>query len=80
MQAITDQKHNINTINLKSSLSQYSGAPAVFSIGKSLQLLQKACIKIVNCTIYTYLFFKYTHSPFLLENKNLLRLLFSSGN
>ena len=62
MQAIIDQKHNINTINLKLSLSQYSGAPAVFSIGKSLQLLQKACIKIVNCTIYTYLFFKYTLS------------------
>ena len=53
MQAITDQKHNINTINLKLSLSQHFGAPAVFFIGKSLQLLQKACIKIVNRTIYT---------------------------
>ena len=53
MQAITDQKHNIYTINLKLSLPQYFGAPAVFSIGKSLRLLQKARIKIVNCTIYT---------------------------
>ena len=35
---------------------------AVFSIRKSLQVLQKACIKIVGRAIYTYLFFSYTYT------------------
>ena len=45
---------------------------AVFSIRKSLQVLQKACIKIVGRAIYTYLFFLYIHTPVLLQNKKLL--------
>ena len=54
---------------------------AVFSIWKSLRLLQKVCIKIVDCAIYTYLFFSlYIHSPLLLKNKKLFWLLFSSVN
>ena len=61
MLAIIDQKHNINNINLKLSFLQYSGAPAVFSKGKSLRVLQKACIKIVACAIYIYIFFSYIY-------------------
>ena len=81
MLAIIDQKHNINNINLKLSFLQYSGAPAVFSKGKSLRVLQKACIKIAARAIYIYIFFfLYIHSTLLPENKNLLRLLFSSAN
>ena len=34
---------------------------AVFSIWKSLQVLQKAHIKIIAHAIYTYLFFSYTY-------------------
>ena len=33
----------------------------VFSMGKSLWVLQKASIKIVTCAVYTYLFFSYTY-------------------
>ena len=47
----------------------------VFSIwkSKSLQVLQKACIKIVAHAIYTYLFFfLYIHSPVLMQNKKFL--------
>ena len=62
MLAIIDQKHNINNINLKLSFLQYSGAPAVFSKGKSLQVLQKACIKIVARAIYIYIFFSYIYT------------------
>ena len=80
MLVIIDQKH-INNINLKLNFLQYSGAPAVFSKGKSLQVLQKACIKIVVRAIYMYIFFFiYINSTLLPENKNLLRLLFSSAN
>ena len=49
---------------------------AVFSIRKSLRVLQKTCIKIVARAIYTYLFFSYTCTPVLLEYKKLLQLLF----
>ena len=49
---------------------------AVFSIKKSLRVLQKTCIKIVARAIYTYLFFSYTCTPVLLEYKKLLQLLF----
>ena len=80
MLVIIDQKH-INNTNLKLNFLQYSGAPAVFSKGKSLQVLQKACIKIVVRAIYMYIFFFiYINSTLLPENKNLLRLLFSSAN
>ena len=80
MLVINDQKH-INNINLKLNFLQYSGAPAVFSKGKSLQVLQKACIKIVVRAIYMYIFFFiYINSTLLPENKILLRLLFSSAN
>ena len=45
---------------------------SLFSIQKSLQVLQKACIKIVAHAIYTYKIFFYIHSLLLLKNKMLL--------
>ena len=52
-----------------------SNLNAVFSMGKSLWVLQKARIKIVTCAVYTYLFFfLYIYSPLLLENKTLWSL------
>ena len=51
----SSQEHPVNAVVL-SRLLHFS----VFSIWKSLQVLQKACIKIVACAIYTYLFFSYT--------------------
>ena len=44
--------------------------PSVFSIWKSLQVIQKGRTKIVAHAIYTHLFFSYTYTPLLLENKN----------
>ena len=60
---------------LQTSLMAYT----VFSIRKSLRVLQKAPIKIVTRAIYTCQFFSYTYTPVLLENKK-LRSLFSSEN
>ena len=54
---------------------------AVFSIWKSLRVLEKACIKIVPRAIYKYLFFFFCKNcPFLLPNKKLLGSLFSLTN
>ena len=54
---------------------------AVFSIWKSLRVLEKACIKIVPRAIYKYLFFFFCKNcPFLLPNKKLLWSLFSLTN
>ena len=53
----------------------------VFSIRKSLQVLQKAHIKFVARAIYIYrFFFFYIHSSLLRQNKKLLWLLFSLAN
>ena len=54
---------------------------SVFSIWRSLRVLQTARIKIVACAICTFLiFFLYLHSPLLLENKKLFSSLSSSAN
>ena len=45
---------------------------SVFSIGRSLRVLQKARIKIVGPAIYPYQFFSNTYSPVLLQNKKFL--------
>ena len=39
-----------------------AGRISVFSIWKSLRVLQNACIKIVALAIYTHLFFSYTYT------------------
>ena len=59
------------TVSIKKSLYQICGPCfllafihiPVFSIWKSLHMLQKAHIKMVACTIYTYLFLFYTYTP-----------------
>ena len=53
------------------------GLELVFSIWKSLGVLQRAFIKIMASDIYPYLFL-YIHSPILLENKKLLWSVFHS--
>ena len=59
----SSQEHPVNAVVL-SKLLHFS----VFSVWKSLQVLQKACIKIVACAVYTYLFFSYT-CPLLFRRK-----------
>ena len=38
---------------------------AVFSIWKTLRVIEKACMKILACAIYTYLFFLYIRTPLI---------------
>ena len=57
----------------------FSGSK-VFSIWKSLQVLQKDRIKLVAFAINTYLLFFDIHSSLLWQNKKLLQLLFSLAN
>ena len=45
-------------------IDSINNANTVFSMWKSLQVLQKAHINIVACAIYTYLFFSYTYTLF----------------
>ena len=46
----------------KTNLVHISLTVSVFSIWKSMWVLQTACIKIVAHAIYTYLFFSYTYT------------------
>ena len=52
-----------NAITCANTLLWYRTWHPVFSIWKSLQVLQKACIKVMARAIYTYLFFSYTYTP-----------------
>ena len=45
---------------------------SVFSIWKSLQVLQKACMKIVARAIYTYRFFSFTYTLLLYWKKKVV--------
>ena len=51
------------------TINQRVSRVSVFSLPKSLRVLIKACIKIVARAIYTQLFFSFTCTPALLENK-----------
>ena len=51
------------------TINQRVSSVSVFSLPKSLRVLIKACIKIVARAIYTQLFFSFTCTPALLENK-----------
>ena len=62
---------------LKTMTSVVATLINIFSIWKTLRVLQKTHIKVVAGAIYTYLFFfLYIQSPLPLENKKLFNLFF----